>query len=152
MNNPKKRILVVDDESSITRLLKINLENTGEYEVRTENSATHALAAAREFHPQLILLDLLMPEVDGGNLASRFQASPEFKNIPIVFLTAVVTKTEVIRNAGVIGGLPFLAKPVDTADVIRCLKRHLPSDAAVPPMKPVTSTGANLGAGTNPSA
>lgn len=127
--NSKRRILVVDDETSITRLLKINLESTQEYEVLTENSAPHALAAAREFNPDLILLDILMPGVDGGYLASQFQEETRFRNVPIVFLTAAVTKSEVIEHQGKIGGLPFLAKPVNMSEVIRCLHRHLPHAA-----------------------
>jgi DNA-binding response OmpR family regulator len=125
MNSPKKRILVVDDEASITRLLKLNLENTNEYEVRTENTATHAFAAAKEFKPDLILLDILMPDLDGGYVASNFQESQEFKNIPIVFLTAAVTKAELSGNRGQIGGFPFLAKPVNMTEVVRCLESHL---------------------------
>ena len=61
MNNEKKRILVVDDEPSITRLLKLNLEQTGDYEVATENSPKAAVAAAEEFQPELLLLDVVMP-------------------------------------------------------------------------------------------
>ncbi len=125
MNNQKKRILVVDDQADITRMLKLNLEQTNEYEVRAENNSRLALAAAEEFHPHLILLDVVMPGVDGGELASRFQASPELQGVPIVFLTAAATKAEVSERSGRIGGLPFLAKPVNTAEVVRCLKKHL---------------------------
>jgi CheY-like chemotaxis protein len=121
----KKRILVVDDEVSATRLLKLNLEQTNQYVVRTENDPRKALAAAAEFHPDLMLLDVLMPGMDGGDLASLLLADPVLKSVPIVFLTAMATKTEVHRRAGRIGGLPFLAKPVDLNDVLACLKRHL---------------------------
>jgi len=125
MNNKKKRILVVDDERSITRLVKLNLEQTDEFEVREENSATHALTAAKEFRPDLILLDVLMPGLDGGNLASHFQESPLLKNVPIVFLTAAATKHEVSTHFGKIGGWPFLAKPVTRAELVECLNSHL---------------------------
>ena len=125
MNNPKKRILVVDDQADITRMLKLNLEQTNEYEVRTENDSHLALSAAEEFHPDLILLDVVMPGIDGGELASRFAASPELEGVPIVFLTAAATKEEVSGRGGRIGGLPFLAKPVNTIEVLRCLKKYL---------------------------
>jgi CheY-like chemotaxis protein len=124
-NSEKKRILVVDDEPSITRLLKLNLEQTGEYEVRTENDAKAALGTAEEFVPDLVLLDVMMPGMDGGELASRFQAHPMFSKVPIVFLTAAATKTEVYNRGGRVGGLPFLAKPVELAEVLACLKRQL---------------------------
>ena len=125
MNNEMKRILVVDDELSITRLLKLNLEQTGDYEVATENVSQAALAAAEEFQPDLMLLDVMMPGLDGGNLASQLQTNPKLKGVPIVFLTAAVTREEVRARRGLVGGLPFLAKPVSLDEVLACLKRHL---------------------------
>ena len=125
MNTEKKRILVVDDEASITRLLKLNLEQTNLYEVRPENDALAAVAAAEEFKPHLILLDVMMPGLDGGELAARFQAHPKLKSVPIVFLTAAATKGEVYARGGKVGGLPFLAKPVELSEVVACLKQQL---------------------------
>jgi len=127
MNLEKKRILVVDDEASITRLLKLNLEQTDRYEVRTENDALKAVAAAEEFKPHLILLDVMMPGMDGGELASRFQAHPKFEKTPLVFLTAAATKAEVYARGGKVGGLQFLAKPVDITQILECLKQQLES-------------------------
>ena len=127
MNPNKKRILVVDDEPGITRMLKLNLERTNNYEVMVENSADHAYLAAMSFHPDLIMLDILMPGKDGGQLASDFQESPRFKGVPILFLTAAATKKEVSANQGRIGGLPFLAKPVDIPEVLASLQKLLPS-------------------------
>src|SRR5712671_1300135 len=82
----KKRILVVDDQPQNTRLLKLYLEQTDDYVVREENNAHAALSSAEEFHPHLIFLDVMMPGVDGGEVAARFRATPELKTIPIVFL------------------------------------------------------------------
>ena len=130
MNNEKKRVLVVDDEPSITRLLKLNLEQTGDYEVATENVSKAALAAAEAFQPDLMLLDVMMPGLDGGNLAAQLQSSPKLKGVPIVFLTAAVTKEEVRSRRGLIGGLPFLAKPVNLQEVLACLQHHLGSARA----------------------
>lgn len=125
MSDEKKRILVVDDEPSITRLLKLNLEQTGRYEVRGENDALTALQTAREFHPHLVFLDVMMPHMDGGELASRIQADPQLKSVPIVFLTAAATKSEVYARGGKVGGLPFLAKPVEMSEVLTCLQQNL---------------------------
>jgi len=125
MSNAKKRILVVDDERSITRLLKLNLEQTGEYEVATENVSKAALAVAEAFRPDLILADVMMPGLDGGTMASQLQASPRLKGVPVVFLTAAVTREEVRTRRGLVGGQPFLAKPVDLREVLTCLQRHL---------------------------
>ena len=133
MNKDKKRILVVDDEPSITRLLKLNLEQTGDYEVATENAPKAVLATAEKFRPDLILLDVMMPDLDGGNLTNAIQATPNLKGVPIVFLTAAVTREEVRQRRGLVGGLPFLAKPVSLQEVLTCLQQHLG-----PPRVPAT--------------
>ena len=121
----KKRILVVDDQADITRLLKRGLEETNDYVVREESDPKAALAAAEEFQPHLILLDVMMPGMDGGDLAACFRGSPELKAVPIVFLTAAVTKLEVEAMDGRIGGWPILAKPFVLPEVVACLKHHL---------------------------
>ena len=130
---PKKRILVVDDEASFTRLLKLNLEQTGLYEVQTENQALEALATARAFKPDLILLDVMMPGQDGGAIAARLRESPSLKEAPIIFLTAAVKKEEVASHKGQIGGLPFLAKPVDLDDLLKHLECWLDGSASPEP-------------------
>lgn len=124
-NSDKKRILVVDDQATNTRLLKLYLEQTNRYEVREENAPKGALSMAEVFQPHLILLDVMMPGLDGGELAARFLASPKLKGVPIVFLTATVTKREVEASGGQIGGHPFLAKPVVLSEVTACLERLL---------------------------
>ncbi len=124
-HNCRKKIFVIDDEAQITDLLKLSLERTGQYDVLTENQAEKALAAARNFQPDLILMDVMMPEVDGGQLASLFETSDVLKNVPLVFLTAAVTKDELMQRHGKVGGLRFLAKPVDLAEVLDCLQDQL---------------------------
>jgi len=121
----KKRILAVDDRASNTRLVKLYLEQTNDYVVREENNAKAALAAAEEFHPHLILLDVMMPDLDGGELASRFKANPKLKAVPIVFLTAAITKEEAHAGDANFGGYPFLAKPVVLKEMVACLQHHL---------------------------
>jgi len=66
MKTEKKRILVVDDQASDTRLLKLYLERTNDYVVKEENNARAAISAAEQFQPHLILLDVMMPDMDGG--------------------------------------------------------------------------------------
>jgi CheY-like chemotaxis protein len=125
MKTEKQRILVVDDRASDTRLVKLYLEGTNHYVVREENDAKAALSAAEEFEPDLILLDLMMPVMNGRELAACFAANPKLKAVPIVFLTAAVTKAEVEAVGGRIGGFPFLAKPFVLSEVAACLKLHL---------------------------
>jgi CheY-like chemotaxis protein len=125
MSTARKRILVVDDETSFTRLLELNLEQTGEYDVQAVNNSALAVSTAERFQPDLILLDVMMPGLSGGELAERLQRKPGLKKIPIVFLTAAVKKEEVSSRGGLIGGMPFIAKPVDTAELIAGLKKYL---------------------------
>src|ERR1035437_8833345 len=122
MKTEKKRILAVDDQASNTRLLKLYLERTNDYVVREENDAKTALSAAEEFQPHLILLDVMMPGMDGGELAACFQANPKLKAVPIVFLTAAVTKREVTAGGGEGGGGPFLAHAGVPSGGLCCVK------------------------------
>lgn len=124
MKTEKKRILIVVDDAMVTRLLKVNLEETSNYIVQVENASTAALSAAQSFKPDLILLDVMMPGIDGGELANTFHISTELTAIPIVFFTAATTKQEVAAHQGRIGGYPFLAKPADLAAVIACLEQQ----------------------------
>ncbi|MDP3774243.1 MAG: response regulator [Gemmatimonadales bacterium] len=121
----KKRILLVDDEAIVTRTLKLYLEATGAYEVRTENHGRQAVATARNFEPDLIMLDLIMPDTDGATIASELKADALLKSVPIVFLTALVSRKEVGHEGKDIGGHPFLAKPVDPEKIIECIERQL---------------------------
>jgi CheY-like chemotaxis protein len=107
------KVLLIDDEESLTRLLKRNLDRMGRFEVRAENSALFALSTAKEFEPDLIFLDVMMPELDGGEIAAQLAQHPRLKHVPIIFLTAAVTQEEILRTGGVIAGYQYLAKPVD---------------------------------------
>ena len=120
----KKRILLVDDEKSFTSLLQLNLEETGRYEVRVENWAEDAFQAAKQFQPDLILLDIIMPRMPGGNVAALIKEDPELKATPIVLLTAAVRKHQVEENEGIICGFPCLAKPVSLETVVEAIEKH----------------------------
>jgi two-component system sensor histidine kinase/response regulator len=121
----KRRILIVDDDADSTHLVKVLLERTGDYLVLEENDATKTFQSARDFRPDLILLDIMMPETDGGELAERIQADPELHSTPIIFLTGLVTRAEV--KAGVhIHGHSFLAKPVSIPELTSAIEAHLP--------------------------
>ena len=126
----KKRIMVVDDRARDSQLVKLALERTNNYIVKEENHAKAALATAEAFQPHLILLDVMMPGIDGGELAAAFHAHPQLHAVPIVFLTAMVSKDEVDAGHGLVGGRPFLAKPVVLTEMIACLDRHLKGEPA----------------------
>ena len=113
-----KRILVVDDEAGFARLLKLGLERTGRYDVRVENRARGALESAREFEPHLILLDCLMPEMDGREVAVLMRADEKVKRTPIVFLTGLPGGSED-------GPQPSLGKLSSLDEIVSSIERHL---------------------------
>ena len=118
----KKKVLLVDDEKSFTTLLKLNLEETGRYEVRAVNWGEDALPAAREFHPDIMLLDIIMPHMPGGNVVAQFEADTEFQNLPIVFMTAAIQRSRVAENDGIVSGKPCLAKPASLDEIVNMIE------------------------------
>ena len=121
----KKRILVIDDEAGQVDLLKTFLEETGQYEVRGETQGKMALAAAKEFGPQLIILDEMMPGISGSEICTQLESEPETRDIPVVFLTGILSKEEADSSGGEIAGRAFLAKPVSLEDLIRFVEQHV---------------------------
>ncbi|HDZ77198.1 MAG TPA: response regulator [Candidatus Omnitrophica bacterium] len=121
----KKKILLVDDEVGFTNLVRLYLEGTGEFEIRVENDSSKAVESVREFHPDLILLDVVMPDMDGGEVANKLRSENVFKDIPIVFLTAIAEEAQVTSHGGLIGGYPFLSKPIDNNKLLVCIRENL---------------------------
>ena len=121
----KKRILIVDDEPTFSRRIKLVLEQEGAYEVIEENNATHAAARARACLPDLILLDVMMPGMYGGDVASQLRADPGLKNIPIVFLTALVSEKETHGDPVMCAGFQFLGKLASDAELFQCIEQNL---------------------------
>ncbi len=125
----RARILIVDNDRDTTHLVKVLLERTGHYLVLEENDATQAHRSALNFRPDLILLDIVMPETDGGEVAARIEADPELGDTPIIFLTALVTRAEA-KSGLTIQRHSFLAKPVSIPELINAIEEHLPVRAA----------------------
>ncbi len=121
----RRKILVVDDEKGFTAMLSLNLESTGDYEVRVENNPKSAIPVALQYRPDLILLDIIMPNMEGPDVAIALKKQSELKDIPIVFLTATVTKEEVDAHGGKIGGHHFVAKPSRLSDLIYSIEKNL---------------------------
>jgi CheY-like chemotaxis protein len=122
----KRRILIVDDDANSTHLVKILLERSGPYLVLEENDPAKADQTAHSFKPDVILLDIVMPKIDGGELATQMEADRELHDTPIIFLTALVTHSE--ANSGLqIQGHPFVAKPISIPELIDAIEKHLPA-------------------------
>jgi len=123
-----RRILIVDNDKNTTHLVKILLEKTGRYLVFEENDSTRAHQTARNFRPDLIFLDVVMPGRDGGEIAAQIRADAQLQYTPIIFLTALVTRIE--ANTGLhIDAHPFLAKPIDIQELIKAIEAHVPARA-----------------------
>jgi CheY-like chemotaxis protein len=121
----KKRILVVDDERWFTNLLKYSLETEGYYDVRQENEASRAVETARAYGPDLVILDLMMPEVEGSELAGRLRADPLLRDVPVIFMTALVTDADAPEGSCSRGGHTFLPKGVSVERLIECIEQKI---------------------------
>jgi len=104
----KPRILVVDDDEAVLTFWKAKLASR--YEVMTTSSPESVLAMARREKPQLILCDVDMPDVDGGDISSALFADEELRDIPVLFLTGLVGPAELKRVAGQLGGRAAVSK------------------------------------------
>jgi DNA-binding response OmpR family regulator len=121
----KKKIMIVDDEPSFTRMVKMCLEKTGDYEVLEENDGARSVSAARVFQPDLILLDVIMPGCDGGDVVAQLRNDGPLARVPVIFLTATMTEEGMKTRGGTIGGFPVLCKPVDAKKLTKQIEKTL---------------------------
>ena len=109
---PDKRVLVIDDEEDIREIARDSLEIMGGYEVLTANSGTEGLTDARAQQPDVILLDMMMPGMDGSATFQRLQDDATTRDIPVILLTAKVQASDQLRFAE-LGVAGVIAKPFD---------------------------------------
>jgi CheY-like chemotaxis protein len=119
----KRRVLVVDDDVNLARLAGMILENSGKYEVMIVNESSRALPAALQFRPDVMLLDVDMPGKDGGDLAREAANDSRLRDIPILFLTGLVSAEEGGSAPLERGGMTFLAKPVEPPLLLAAIGR-----------------------------
>jgi CheY-like chemotaxis protein len=121
----KKKILVIDDESGFTEMVKLNLEATGEYDVVVENRGVTAMERILAYRPDLVLLDVILPDMEGPDIVRQIRDHSQTRQLPVIFLTATVTKQEVQEQHGYIGGHRFLAKPGTVHELMDSIRSEL---------------------------
>jgi CheY-like chemotaxis protein len=119
----RKKVMIVDDEESLTRMLKLALEQTGHYDVCAENKPLRALATAWEFAPDVVILDVLMPGMEGPEVAKLFKTDRRLKHIPLLYLTATITRDEVSEAWQ--ENIIYLRKPTALPELINGIEQAL---------------------------
>ena len=125
--NPRETILVVDDEEDILLLCRVNLEFEG-YHVITASSGLEGLEQARAIHPSLVLLDVMMPTMDGWHVLEALKSDPETMDVPVVMLTARVQGEDQMRGwSG--GAADYIMKPFSPVALLETIRSVLhPAD------------------------
>ncbi len=118
----KKRILVVDDEPELVKAIQIRLETSG-YEVLTACDGEEGLKKTKEYKPDLIVLDILMPKIQGNVMAAALKEDKETRDIPIIFLTCLAEGVD--HGGGVIADNFFIAKPFDYKELLSVINKVL---------------------------
>jgi DNA-binding response OmpR family regulator len=117
-----KKILAVDDHQHIVRLIQVNLSKA--YEVLTAGDGEEGLRKAREVRPDLIILDVVMPKMDGFEMLNELKADPELSSIPVVMLTVKAQNADIVR--GLHQGAEFyLPKPFHPHELQALVQRVL---------------------------
>ena len=121
----KKKILVVEDELTSQQLIQFHLNNTGEYEVKILVDGKQTLAAANKYSPDLILLDIIIPDTSGIDISRALASQANLKDIPVVFITGLVTEDEVASQDGIFYNRPCLAKPITKDKLLDCVRKNI---------------------------
>jgi len=113
-----KKLLMIDDDKDLLAMLKLKLEKTGNYNVVTSTDGSKAVELACDTAPDLIVLDIDMPDMDGGAVANSLSESEDTRNIPILFLSSLVPKEQVAESGGIVGGRNMASKKGGVQELI----------------------------------
>ena len=121
-----KTVLIVDDQESICNLVKASLENLWPtLKVSTCPDSRRALEKIKSTLPNLVILDVQMPDVSGADIAQAMKESPDTKSIPVIFLTGILTPEEARDRSGRIGGEHFVAKPINFGELAATVEKYI---------------------------
>jgi two-component system, OmpR family, alkaline phosphatase synthesis response regulator PhoP len=118
-----KKILVVDDEPGIVDIVETWLTANG-YEVYTAYAGEEGLKKCKMLKPDAVLLDIMMPDIDGASVAEEIKEDPNLSHIPVIFLTGAVRSSEV-PESNIVGGQYFLAKPFNKEQLLKIVRQVL---------------------------
>jgi len=118
----QKKILVVDDDKAVTALLEGMLSNHG-YAVFVANDGLDGMVQVRKILPDLIILDIMMPEINGYDVCSNLKFDERFKHIPIIVLTS--REQELDPRIGQLMGIDYMHKPIDSAALLEKINKSL---------------------------
>jgi two-component system, OmpR family, response regulator len=124
-HNEKPRILIVDNNSKFTRGARLLLDQSGKYVACSVIDPRRALETARSFKPDLVLVDLIMPQEDGPEVAAQFEADWALHGVPIVFLTSLITAEEA-KDGRRVYGHRILPKPASGSQLLEVVEQNLP--------------------------
>ncbi len=124
----RKKILIVDDDEAIARAVKQSIQASApQYEIAIETDSRKAIAAALAFQPDLVLMDVIMPWMDGSTVVSEMRKDMVLEETPVIYLTSIIGKREQESHGGFIGRDPVLAKPVDMSELLTLIDRVIGS-------------------------
>ena len=123
MSAEEKRILIADDDPVILRLIQVNLELEG-YQVLTANNGQEAVDVANAEHPDLVILDIMMPRLDGYQACEQLKASDATKAIPVIFLSAKAQSGDIEKGQS-FGVAAYLTKPFDPTELLEVVEQHV---------------------------
>ena len=125
----QKKILIVDDDVCIVDFMELQLSEKG-YDIIKAYNGEEGLFKAKQYKPDLIIQDMVMPKIHGSEMAKKIRDDEETKNIPIVFMTSLLEKVPGDGDAGRVGGNPILAKPVLMKELLPVIKHLIKEESA----------------------
>ena len=127
-DRPLNRICYVEDDEDIQRIVRMSLERVGKMTVAVVSDPTQAMQAITEFKPDLVMLDWMMPVMDGPTLFRQMKLRPDMSALPVVFITAKASSRELdeLKALGAAGTISKPFNPKDLPDQLRAIWANLP--------------------------
>jgi CheY-like chemotaxis protein len=127
-DTPLQRICYVEDDEDIQRIVRMSLERIGKMSVQVVGDPLTAIDAIRAYKPELVMLDWMMPGMDGPTLYRKMKETPEVRDLPVVFITAKASQKELdeLRSLGAAGTISKPFSPKDLPEQLRAIWKGLP--------------------------